>query len=175
MLWRIRITFLIASVLSVCSLSFAQTSDYDRRPRTASISGRVIVKGRPSPNITVTVTETQPQTTEVRLVSLGGREFVDLYAYRTTTDSEGRYQIGGLPEGQYLVSAKASAHVPETRSAGLDTSVRIALDEGEAREKVDLALVPGGVITGRVTDEAGRPQIGRYVRLRQLIGREWRE
>src|SRR5262249_9121433 len=53
---------------------------------------------------------------------------------------------------------------------GLYASVKITLDEGEAREKVDFALARGGVATGRVTDEDGRPQIGRKVKLVELVG-----
>jgi protocatechuate 3,4-dioxygenase beta subunit len=41
----------------------------------------------------------------------------------------------------------------------------INLAEGETIEKIDFALVRGGVITGRVTDADGRPVIGEQVRL----------
>jgi hypothetical protein len=176
MRWPIRISFIFAAILSFCSSAFAQTSDYDRRPRTASVSGRVTVEGKPSPKVTVMVTEDHSGIIEARIASTGGREFVDPYFYKVTTDSEGRYQINGLAAGTYLIVPKAPAYVSESKSVGLDSSIKITLDEGEARENVSFALIRGGVITGRMTDEDGRPQVGRNVRLLELVGHdEWRE
>ncbi|MEP7271824.1 MAG: carboxypeptidase-like regulatory domain-containing protein [Acidobacteriota bacterium] len=173
---QLRSLLLVAATLLLSSLAFAQTSDYDRRPRTASISGRVTKDGKPSANVTVTITEFPPGIREARIFSIGGREFVDRYSYQTNTDAEGRYQFEALPAGQYQVTPKAHAYLPASGAHGLDALVRVTLDEGEARGKVDFALVRGGVITGRVTDEDGRPQIGRTVRLMQSVGEnEWRE
>lgn len=173
---RIRAYITVAIVLLACSRSFAQAADYDRRPRTASVSGRVTIEGKPAANVTVTVKEAQSEMMEVKIFTLEGHEFVDHRFYKATTDAEGRYQVSGLPAGQYLISPKAPAYVPESKLFGLDASVKITLDEGEAREKVDFALLRGGVITGRVTDEDGRPQVGRDVRLVELVGlAEWRE
>src|SRR5215510_1352510 len=176
MLRQIRVSLTVAVALLSASLAFAQASDYDRRPRTASVSGRVTIGGKPAANVTVRVIEPQSGTIEARIFTLGGRDYVDHYFHEATTDAEGRYQIRGLPAGAYVISPKAPAYVPESKSLGLDASVKITLDEAEAREKVDFALVRGGVITGRVTDEDGRPQVGRYIKLLDLIGdNQWHE
>jgi hypothetical protein len=169
---RTRACITVAIVLLACSQSFAQAADYDRRPRTASVSGRVTIEGKPAANVTVTVKEARSEMPEARIFSLGGREFVDHCFYKATTDAEGRYQISGLPAGQYIISTDAPAYLPQSRVLGSDASTKITLDEGEAREKIDFALIRGGVITGRVTDEDGRPQVGRYVRLIELVGRD---
>jgi hypothetical protein len=174
MLWQIRIIITITVMMSAWSLAFAQAPDRDLRPRTASFSGCVTVEGKPSANVTIAATEHPPGIREARIFSLGGREFVDPYFYKTTTDSEGRYQISGLPAGTYQISPLAPAHVPESNLLGLDASVRVTLDEGEVRERVDFALSRGGVVTGRVTDEDGRPQVGRYVGLIELIDQNQR-
>jgi protocatechuate 3,4-dioxygenase beta subunit len=168
MLWQIRLGLLIAAALSLTSLAFAQANDYDRRPRTASVSGRVTVGGKPAANITVTVTEDYSGMFAVKIIALGGRDTVDPHFYKATTDSEGRYQINGLPAGTYNIIPRAAAYVPESKFLAQNSAIKITLDEGEAREKVDFALVRGGVITGRVTDEDGRPQIGRTVRLMEV-------
>jgi Carboxypeptidase regulatory-like domain len=152
MICQIRIIVTITVLMSAWLQAFAQAPDRDFRPRTASLSGRVTVEGKPSANITITATEDPQGIKEARIFSLGGLEFVDPYFYKTTTDSEGRYQITGLPAGNYRISPQAPAHVPESNLLGLDASVRVTLDEGEAREKVDFALSRGGVITGRVTE-----------------------
>ncbi len=170
MLWKISLTVVIAML--VCTMAFAQASDYDRRPRTASVSGRVTIEGKPAANVTVTVTEPQSGIMEARIFSLGGRDFVDHRFYKATTNAEGKYQVNGLPAGTYIISPKGPAYVPESKALGLDASVEITLDEGEAQEKVDFALARGGVITGRVTDEDGRPQVGRDVRLLELISQD---
>ena len=162
----------VAGALLACSQALAQAADYDRRPRTASVSGRVTIEGKPAANVTVAVTEPQSGIMEARIFTLGGRDFVDHRFYKATTDAEGKYQVNGLPAGTYIISPKAPAYAPESKSLGLKASDKITLDEGEAREKVDFALARGGVITGRVTDEDGRPQVGRDVRLVELIGQD---
>ena len=169
---RTRACLTVAIVLLACSQSFAQAADYDRRPRTASVSGRVTIEGKPAANVTVTVKEARSEMPEARIFSLGGREFVDHHFYKATTDAEGRYQISGLPAGQYIISTDAPAYLPQSSALGSDASTKITLDEGEAREKIDFALIRGGVITGRVTDEDGRPQVGRDVRMMELVGRD---
>src|SRR5262245_28706399 len=176
MLYKIRVSLSLAVALLACSMAFAQSSEHDYRPRTASVSGRVMIGGKYSANVIVTVKEDHQGTMEAKIFSLGRQEFLDPHFYQTATDSEGRYQVNGLPAGVYLISPSAMAHVPEKKLLGSSSSVKIALDEGEAREDVDFALVRGGVITGRVTDEDGRPQVGRYIKLLDLIGdNQWHE
>ena len=169
---RIPAFLTVAVTLLFCSQAFAQATDYDHRQRTASVSGHVTLEGKPAANITVTVKETNSETNEARMFSLGGRDFVDHRSYKATTDAEGSYQLIRLPAGQYVISPDAPAYAPEGRLFGSDASIKITLDEGEAREKVDFKLIRCGVITGRVTDEDGRPEIGRVVRLAELVGQD---
>ena len=152
-----------------CMTICAQTSLHDSRPRTASISGRVTIGGKPAVNATVNIYEHDEKVTDIRTYSSGGQEVIDQHYYRTTTDADGRYQIGGLPPGDYRISALSLAFVPEGRSDDRDGFRQLRLDEGEVREKVDFALIRGGVITGRITDEDGAPEIHRYVRLKLLL------
>ncbi len=168
MLCHLRVCFTLTLVLLPCSAAFAQGSDRDLRPRTASLSGRVMIEGKYAANVTVTMVEEHRGIREVRIFSSGGQEFIDPLIYKSTTDSEGRYQFKGLPTGIYQISPKAMAHVPESKLLGPYASTRILLDEGEARENIDFTLVRGGVITGRVIDEDGRPQIRKFVRLIEL-------
>src|SRR5262249_44079735 len=41
----------------------------------------------------------------------------------------------------------------------------VTLDEGEVREKIDFALIRGGVMTGKVMDDEGAPLIARRLQL----------
>jgi hypothetical protein len=151
------------------SLFFAVIFAQSPSERTASISGRVTTNGKPAANGQVTVVEVDPQIKGARIIQSNGRETVDRLGYRATTDADGNYIITGLPAGQYKVSALSPAYVPEDKARAEDGAQQITLDAGEAREKVDFALIRGGVITGRVTDDENRAQIRRTVRLTLLL------
>ena len=165
MLWRIRTFSTIATLLLVTALSLAQGTERDLRPRTASISGRVTIEGEPAANLSLSAMENPKGALKVKIYSLGGRDFVAPYIFTAATDEEGRYRIDGLPPGTYQISPAAAAYVRQNKFPGIDAVATVTLEAGEAREKVDFALSRGGAITGRVTDEEGRPQVDRYVRL----------
>src|SRR5215470_19225618 len=88
----------------------AQTPQRDNRPRTASISGRVTIAGKPAANAVITAVETdlKPGAGESDLR-------IPLQA-KTRTDGEGRYLVGGLAEGRYVVSAMLNAFVAASGS-----------------------------------------------------------
>jgi hypothetical protein len=139
--------------------SSAQSPQRDNRPRTASIGGRVTIAGKPAANAVVTVMETdlKPDAGEPGLR-------IPLQA-KTRTDGDGRYLVGGLAEGRYVVSAMLKAFVAADSTSNTALSRRVTLDEGEAREKIDFALIRGGVMTGKVMDDEGAPLIARRVQL----------
>ncbi|HMB29820.1 MAG TPA: carboxypeptidase-like regulatory domain-containing protein, partial [Blastocatellia bacterium] len=112
----------------------AQTPQRDNRQRTASVSGRVTIAGKPAANAVITVVETdlKPDAGESDLR-------IPLQA-KTRTDGEGRYLVGGLAEGRYVVSAMLNAFVAAGGSGDQELSRTVSLDEGEAREKTDFAL-----------------------------------
>src|SRR5262249_25165180 len=133
----------------------------DNRPRTASIGGHVTVGGAPAANALVMVMEVDPQ-------SRGGafgdesqqRVFVTVRA-----DGAGRYRVTGLTEGAYQICAISKAYVRSKNSSDLEIFRSVTLDEGESRDDVDIAIVRGGVITGRVIDSEGGPLIQGRLRL----------
>jgi Carboxypeptidase regulatory-like domain len=136
--------------------------------RTASISGRVTVSGKPVANAPVNLAEVKI-IKGVRIIQSNGQERVDRLGYGTTTNADGIYLFTGLPAGEYQVSALSPAYVAEAKSQTHEGPKQITLDEGEALENVDIALIRGGVITGRVTDDENRPQIARQVRLKVIM------
>lgn len=149
---------LALALLAACSIpTFAQTTPRDDRPRNCSISGRVIIGGNPAFNKTILVAE-------LRAPGGGGSIHIsndafagDAIVQSLKTDADGRYQVANLRAGNYEVRVQADAYVAEKRS---DLRQRhVTLDDGEAAENVDFALVRGGVITGRVIDAAGHPLI----------------
>ncbi|HEU0180390.1 MAG TPA: carboxypeptidase-like regulatory domain-containing protein [Blastocatellia bacterium] len=139
----------------------AQSLQRDTRPRTASISGRVTVGGAPAANVLVTVAEADPRSQG----ALFGVESPQGASIEVRTGSDGRYRVTGLTEGSYVIRALSKAYVLSKSPFGVDAFRTVTVDEGELRDEVDIALVCGGVITGRVIDAEGRPVIGTEVRL----------
>jgi protocatechuate 3,4-dioxygenase beta subunit len=148
-------------LLIAVSQSIAQTSKRDDRPRTASIGGRVTVGGAPAANAMVTVAEVDPQMRG----EWAGFESPRGETVEARTDSDGRYRVTGLAEGAYVIRALSKAYVLSKSPYGFDAFRPVTLDEGESRDDADVALVRGGVVTGRVIDAEGRPVIATSVRL----------
>ncbi|MGH9835835.1 MAG: carboxypeptidase regulatory-like domain-containing protein [Blastocatellia bacterium] len=162
-----RLLILVLAIFPAFGNNLTQTPQRDNRPRTASISGRVTVGGKPVANAVVMVVEVDPQSRNEWSFVFGGesphRAFI-----KVRTDGEGRYHATGLTEGAYVIRALSKAYVPSKNSPEFDTSRSVTLDEGEARDNVDLALIRGGVITGRVVDAEDRPLVGGYLQLTLL-------
>lgn len=156
--------FLIAlAMLAACSFSTpAQTPPRDDRPRNRSITGRVTIGGNPAFNKTVMVAELRGQDGGGIVINNGALAG-DAIVHSLKTDADGRYRAANLRAGNYEVRVQADAYVSEKKS---DRRQRVvALDDGEAAENVDFALVRGGVITGRVTDAAGHPLIAQRLQV----------
>lgn len=73
---------------------------------------------------------------------------------RATTDAEGRYEVDGLDVGQVTVYAATQGAVP----------TQVAQVKIPELETLDVQLIQGGLIRGRVTDAEGKPLAGVAVR-----------
>ncbi|HEY6804155.1 MAG TPA: carboxypeptidase-like regulatory domain-containing protein [Pyrinomonadaceae bacterium] len=116
---------------------------------SATVSGRVTIKGKGAPGISVTLRkeETGPS--------------YDVPP-RATTDQDGNYKITNAAGGTFYVTPVSPAYVIANADG---PGKRIVISEGEAIENIDFSLVKGGVITGKITDSEGRPVIQTQVRL----------
>jgi hypothetical protein len=87
-----------------------------------------------------------------------------------TTDDQGRYEVRDVPAGEFGVLVRKSGYAMrgygQRRAAEPPRFQRIA--EGQTLEGIDVALQRGGVVTGRVVDEAGEPVLDGYVQVLQL-------
>src|SRR5262245_14425477 len=150
--------FLSIVLLALFIVANAQTTQRDNRLRTASVSGRVTIAGKPAVNAKVVITEVNDrpapgnQGFHIDLPGSGAGE-----DYVVLTDAEGRYRAANLPEGKYEAHVSLGGCVREKPSPDVSLMESFSLSEGASRENVDFALVRGGVITGRVTDADGRP------------------
>ncbi len=121
---------------------------------TALISGTVLVDGatkQPARRVRVTLNEvarTVPGQT-------------------TTTDDAGAFSFHGLPAGRFELKAIKNAYL--TASYGASRPERpgtpIVVKDGEQIANIAVTIARGGVITGVVRDERGRPVAGVSVRV----------
>ncbi len=90
----------------------------------------------------------------VRLNAVNNRD-----ARSATTDQNGHYEFIDLPAGTYNLTASRSGYVPlgykQTRPNTQPQPLTVA--DKQTLDKIDFALPPGGVITGRIIDEFGEP------------------
>jgi protocatechuate 3,4-dioxygenase beta subunit len=159
-----RLSLLLLSITFSFHLAPAQVPQRDNRPRTASISGRVTIGGKPAPNAVVMVEEFGRGSEGGAKVLAGSVVQPRIFA-KVRTDGEGRYRFMGLAEGQYFLRALSRAYTSKVEREEDGNGQQVTLDDGEARENVDFAFVRGGVITGRVIDAEGRPLIATGLQL----------
>ncbi|MDX6695078.1 MAG: hypothetical protein QOF02_2681 [Blastocatellia bacterium] len=123
---------------------------------TGTITGRITVGDKPARGVTVVLLTGNPYGPERKPQA------------RATTDAEGRFRLSNVPAGRHEVVPVAPAFVvPGTRTGYGSQGKSVNLVEGETIDKIDFALVRGGVITGRVTDADGRPVIAEHPQLTQ--------
>jgi hypothetical protein len=122
---------------------------------TCAITGRVTIENEAASNIAVVL---QPASSSFPLPPP---------VARATTDKEGRFQMNNLPDGRYYLVPLAPAYFAPSEDRMMASGKPVTLMKGETLEGIELKLIPGGVITGRVTTPGGQPMIGReiYTRL----------
>lgn len=90
----------------------------------------------------------------IRVSSAAARE-----SRTVSTDQNGRWELKDLPAGNYNVMASRTGYVSlgygQSRMTAPPRAVVVA--DRETRDNLDIALVPGGVIVGRIVDEFGEP------------------
>ena len=144
-----RISIIGVLLLGWMSVATGQSADPKPKPN-GSISGRVTLAGKAAAGIPVVAVSGD---------SVNRRDA----AGRTVTDIEGRYQISGLAAGQYQVWTLTPGIIAE--GGGFPYfpfygSVKgILLAANEDVQNVDLKLVRGSVITGRITDSDNHPVV----------------
>ena len=138
---------LIIAAILIASLTAARGQTREAKPKaTGSISGHVILNGKAAAGISV--------------AAYGGETLARrIAAARAVTDSEGYYSLTQLAPAQYQVATLAPNLTTAETGSGLSygfgsfgSSKTIFLAAGETVSDIDLKLVRGGAITGRITD-----------------------
>lgn len=143
----------LAGLLFLVPLSaHAQTPSASAKP-TGTISGKVTMNDKGVADILIAAQSLdRPMQQSVA---------------RAKSDAGGRYRLTGLPAGQYQIMAIAPALVSSEGSGnpGYRFGKSVVLASGEDADDVDIKIVQGGVITGRVTDADGKPAIEERINL----------
>ncbi|HEV8371498.1 MAG TPA: carboxypeptidase regulatory-like domain-containing protein [Pyrinomonadaceae bacterium] len=155
-------SLILATEALLCSGSIARDQTPDVKPKpTGSISGRVTLGGSPAEGIPVVAVSGQ---------TVNRRDA----AARTVTDSEGRYRLPELLPGQYQIWAVTPGLIAEPGPLPrygfpyFGSIQNIILGANEDVSDIDIKLVRGAVITGRVTDAENKPVVEERVSL-QLV------
>ena len=141
---------LLLSILGMQSTTRSQTQS-NKKEQTASVCGRVTIKGNGAPGVLVSLRRDDSGSPSVP-------------SFRDTTDQDGKYCITGVPAGNYRISPLAPAFVTDVDSSS-GTGKFLEITAAEAVDGIDFVLVRGGVITGKVRDADGRPIIEQHIHL----------
>ena len=154
---------IVVLVFAWITIANAQAGDPKPKP-TGSISGRVTIDGQAAAGIPVAAVS--GETVNRR----------DATA-RAMTDVQGYYLISGLSPGQYQIWTLTPGMIGDPGTAANyyspypGTTKNIILGANEDVQGVDLKLIRGAVITGRVTNADNKPVISEHVSLQLLDGR----
>jgi hypothetical protein len=136
-------------VLLVGFAMLLATVAVSQQPGTAGFEGTIVKFGTGEP------------VSKVRLELQGGSETI-----ATTTESDGKFYFPNLPPGTYRILARRDGYWPaEYGQRWVDGPGQpITLTAGQRVRDIQIVMTKGAVITGRVTDRAGRPLVGARVR-----------
>lgn len=153
-----------ATVVSSPAIVTGQTSE-PKSNRTGSISGHVIVGGKTAVGMPVGAFGSDNNFNR------------RIPAAQTTTDNEGSYHLTGLAAGNYQITTFTTNLTPEDPTSDFQfgfayfaSSKSVMLAAGEEVRDIDIKLVRGGVITGRVTDAENKPIVEERVNLSPIRG-----
>jgi hypothetical protein len=132
--------------LSILVLHFTfhsiQAQSGETKTGTATISGRVTLKGEPARDV---------------VIILENPDRWDVYAPRARADDNGRFSFTSVAAGGYSISAVAPGYVSHDRP--------VSVADGEEVKNADLEIKRGGVIAGRIIDSQGHPVIEERISL----------
>jgi 5-hydroxyisourate hydrolase-like protein (transthyretin family) len=139
---------MVSSILAFMPLMLAWFGGYFQdgqsakvdHTQTASVSGRVTIGDSPAVGVQVALV---PEVTDVHH-SIS----------RAKTDQDGHYLADSLTSGYYTIQVVAPLMVVQGEGS---RGRRVGVQESTKLDNIDFVLVPGGVITGRVTDGDGSP------------------
>jgi 5-hydroxyisourate hydrolase-like protein (transthyretin family) len=141
----IRLSFVISILVLPFTFHSIQAQPGETKTGTATVSGRVTLKGEPARGVEVILVTTIRWSAN---------------APRARTDENGRFSFTSVAAGRYEIFAVTPGYVSPFELHSVADGVRV--------ENVDLEIKRGGVIAGRIIDSQGRPVIEEKITLKRL-------
>jgi Carboxypeptidase regulatory-like domain len=145
MIARMRALLLVLAILTVTAAGQDRDAGPPQKQTTGTLTGRVVTAetGRPIALATVTAIRANDQSS----------------AGTVTTDQTGRFRIAALPAGAYVINADKRGAFVSGRYGQSDPTLpgQLVRVEPDNEQAIEIALVRGAVIAGRIVDEAGDP------------------
>src|SRR5262249_36591144 len=150
------------SALAFCFAIGATCLGQENKESTGAIKGTVRVDGHPAPNV----------TERAELSNLSPRDFPSgpRPSAKVVTDEEGHYKLSDLAPGDYTVTASGPLLIPAAEAAGSST-LGATVRAGSTVENFDFEMIRSGVVTGKVTNPDGKPEIMAPITLKSPAGR----
>jgi len=150
-----KLGFVLSILFLPITLHSIQAQVAGTKAGTATVSGRVTLKGEPARGVMVILqVQNNPRAPN---------------SPRAKVDESGRYNFTGVAAGMYSISAIAPGYVtPGDNMIGVRGGQTLNVAEGEKIENIDLEIKRGGVIAGRVTDSQNRPVVEETINLIKL-------
>lgn len=118
------------------------------RPATQPREVTGIIEGR----VTAADSGSPVRAADIRL-----REPESGLSRATTTDAEGRFEARDLPPGNWLLTVSKGGFITHDYGQRRPLAAPQPIALGGERVRADVAMIRGGAIAGRVTDEFGEP------------------
>lgn len=129
----VRLLLLLSAIVSANAQSAVDKAS------TSSISGKVTFGGKGASGLVVGLATATPFSS------------IHITGLKAVTDEDGNYRFKNVPPGTYKVMVAAPSYVQS------DGPTPVVVGKNEVAENIDVTLVRGGVITGKVIDADGRP------------------
>jgi len=146
-------TTVLFFLISLSSESQSQSQSKEPKAGTATISGQVTLGGEPVPRVTVTLQDPYNYNSPGK---------------RVKTDNGGRFLISGISAGNYLINALAPNYIISGNRQDWRGGRSLNVSDGEKIDNIEIELIRGGVISGKVTDSSGRPIVETNVTIVQV-------